>query len=179
MKKKLIISIIFLFAFFLILTINVKSNGASLEKEEIDLYCVSKTLIEKFPELEIPNNLLTDYQIKVNDTDKEIKDMGLYTRSHNEENIVLSESNYVEIDKENGIISPKLNKYYNYETGELVKETYLFGTEIVYVRVDNQELQLKVNIINYANTYVENKLKEYINTNFSGMSDYEKASAIT
>lgn len=175
MKKKVLLILFLTCVFFIILSLNLKSNAASLDKTEVNLYAVNPDLLREFPELKIPSNYATEYQIKVNDTTQNISNMGIYTRG--DDGVILAASTTLEIDKTTGIIKPRLRNVVS--DGEIVGTAYNFQTEIVYVKVDDQELSLKVNVIDYSKEYVEQQLKTYINQNFSNLSDYDKALAIT
>ena len=173
MKKKIVLIIVIALLFFTILLVTNKSNAAYLEETEINLYALDEKLLETHPELEIPDNFKQEYQIKVKDTTISLKDMGIYEVDENGDRTYYPSF----IINDTGLIKLKQRTRVD-QDDNIIGYVYNYGTRFLCIRVGEEKLNLKVNLIDYSYQYVENQLKKYINDNFSGMTDYDKAKSI-
>ena len=160
--KKITFSFIFFIVLVALFSINSKVEATpSFEKEKVVIYAVNESSLNQFPELAIPDKYPQEYQIKINGTTKDIKDIKFDTRRLNY---------YVDIS-ETGLVTPK--KYYT--SSGLAK--YNFDSIDIYAYVDGYTISFTVQVRDYGYQYVDDRLKEYADS-LKGLSDYEKVEKI-
>ena len=166
------------------MTENAKSSADTasseepyLEETEVNIYVVNPKLLEASPELTIPSNYNTEYKIEVKGTDTPVSQMYFYIRDINSGEA--KSPYYFEIDKSTQTIKPKLINVIDSATHEILRQEYRYGSDYACVRVDDIELKIKVNIVDYSYEYVDNLLKQYVSQNLNNMTDLQKAEAIT
>lgn len=143
---------------------NQKKDSTEYD-EEITLYVMSESYSDK---LSIPEDFLTTYQIPaapegVEQTYSEIDCPG------------------VEIDA-NGLIKPVENESWEISgaTGEMqTVHIYIYGENFVEVVTGGVARTLKVNVVDYATYYAEQRMDAFLECNITdSMSDYEKVDTI-
>ena len=160
--KKITFSFIFAIVLVALFSINSKVEATpSFEKEKVVIYAVNESSLNQFPELAIPDKYPQEYQIKINGTTKDIKDIRFDTKRVNY---------YVDIS-ETGIVTPKKS----YTSSGLVK--YNFDSIDIYAYVDGYTISFTVQVKDYGYQYVDDRLKEYADS-LEGLSDYEKVGKI-
>ena len=154
MIKKIILGVLLVSCIFIIFS--TKSEAAvSLEQTNVDIYQLNGYTAYKYG-LELPSNLPTTYQIKVNGSSEKPK----YE--------VIEGTDIVNVD-ENGLVQAKVTRV-TYQEGNNVIGTfnrYNFGTATIKVTVSNKSLEIKMESeINNEKAklkeldFLEEKLKE-------------------
>ena len=166
MIKKIILGVLLLSCIFIIFS--TKSEAAvSLEQTNVDIYQLNGYTAYKYG-LELPSNLPTTYQIKVNGTTEKPK----YE--------VIEGTDIVNVD-ENGLVQAKVTRV-TYQEGNNVIGTfnrYNFGTATIKVTVSNISLEIKINLISYSYYYCKGIAQDYIDENITkDMTEYEKLTQI-
>ena len=166
MKKKIFISVFFVFCVFFIL--NIKNvNAATLEKSKVDLYALNSSYKDNYS-LTIPSNYLQSYKINVKNATSTPK----YS--------VIEGDSIVEVTQD-GVVKPKAQKWTIVSQSTTRTEImYEEGTAKVRVSVGGQNLDLIVSVHDYSTIYCDNILNKFIKENIkSEMTEYQKLDAIT
>ncbi|MBR1416258.1 MAG: fibronectin type III domain-containing protein [Bacilli bacterium] len=166
--KNIKYSVLFIMCFFVSIAI---VNAAKINASEVTIYALDDNYKEK---VSIPSNYKQSFQIKVSD---------------NENKPTYSTDYFKEVEvSDTGLITPSKKTWYcnsSYcSTSKMqdytsTRSEYSFGTFNVYVRVDGKTYTIKVNVVNYAVTYSQNVMKDYIKKNItSDMTEYQKMQKI-
>lgn len=140
---------------------------------EIDLYFLEEENVSAIGS--IPSGYKTSYQINVSG----LSGTPTYKIISNSSSVTLSSD---------GVIAPKAVKWYwkngigstAYMEGATVRYQYSAGTSVVRVTCGSYSKDITVNVINYAQTYADNKIDTVLASIItSGMSDKDKLQAIT
>lgn len=150
-----------------VLTVSADSRP-SVNKETVTLYAMDN-YYEDY--ISIPNDYIQSFQLKVLNTTSPVRWR-------------VKSGNSVKVDS-NGRLTPSSTTWYwvgniGYtvppETYDRVTVDYNFGTSIITANVDNFTLEVKVELIDYAQYYAEKIMKDYADANItSNITDYEKA----
>ena len=169
MKKKIILLAISIISIAVFFTLSSKVKATEDYDYELTFYAVDSELLNEFPELTIPSNYLQKYKLTING--KTLTARKCY-RTDSYSTYIVSD---FEIDSE-GYLKPVPSTVYYLSGGS--KQEYIFGESTFFFYNEGKKYNVKAKVINYATTYVDKQLQNWVNTNLKGKSELDKAKTI-
>ena len=151
---------------------NYANNNISINSTDVTIYAMDDWAFEY---ISIPSNINRSFRLIVSGA----KNVSYYLDEYEDVNI-----------SSDGLITPKITTYYWYgnygttieddnKTPTKITKHVEYGESTIIVYADDVKLEVKVNVVDYADKYAEKIMDDYVLENINNsMSTYEKIDVI-